>query len=96
MSKDLFNVQQFQMAIRDVLMTDWDPIGVGHLTGTQNEYDGYVADIYQLVSSGSTQREISVHLWKVATEDMGLSGDKQRTDAVARRLFEMGQASTRS
>ncbi len=95
MSKDLFKVQQFQAAIRDVLLSEWDPIGVGHLTGAQTDYDGYVADIHQLVSSGATQQEISVHLWRVATEDMGLSGDRQKADAISKRLFEMGQASAR-
>jgi len=96
MSESLLKVQQIQAAIRDVLLNEWDAIGVAQFPEAHHEYAGYVAEVYQLVARKASQQEIFAHLWRVATEDMGLPGDKQKTESVAKRLFEMGQTNAAS
>lgn len=90
MSEFLLKAQQRHLAIRDVLLKEWDPIGVAQFQEAQNEYDGYVAEVDALVTGGSSQAEIFAHLWKMETGTMGLVGDRQKTESIAKRLFEMG------
>ena len=86
-------MQQLQLTIQGVLLKEWDPIGIAQTPEAQNEYDGYVAEVYELVSRKASRQEIFAHLWKVETGHMGLVGDKRKTEYVANRLFEMGQSS---
>ena len=43
--------RQIQSQIREILLRDWDPIGVRQETRAQDEYDGYVG-----ASIGSSRR----------------------------------------
>lgn len=91
MSEFLNIIQQRHLAIRDVILKEWDPIGVAHFPEAQNEYDGYVAEVDALVVRRASQAEIFAHLCKMETDIMGLAGDLQKTESIAKRLFEMGQ-----
>jgi hypothetical protein len=74
-------------AIRDVLMSDWDPIGVRDVPEAQDEYDGYVGGVYRLLASRAEAERIAAHLTYVETTMMGLASipPHQRL-AVAERL----------
>ena len=91
MSEFLRKVQQRQSSIRDMLMNEWDPIGVAQFAEAQNEYDGYVAEVDVLVAGKASQADIFAHLWKMETDIMGLTGDRQKTESIAKQLFQMGQ-----
>jgi hypothetical protein len=91
MSEFLHNVQQLQTTIRGVLLREWDPIGIAQTPEAEHEYDGYVAEVYKLVSRRASRQEIFAHLWRVETEHMGLLGNRRKTEFVANRLSEMGQ-----
>jgi len=45
----LERAQRYHEAIRAVLLCDWDPIGVSHVAEAQDEYDGYVGEIYTML-----------------------------------------------
>jgi hypothetical protein len=62
------------------------PIGIQNVPEAQDEYDTYVSSVYQLLVSGKPEYEIFDYLWQVETEHMGLSGDKEQTKAIARKL----------
>jgi hypothetical protein len=78
--------QQRHSTIRDLLRTEWDPIGVGHYAEARHEYDGYVAQLDALVARSASPQDIFTELWRIETEIMGLPGDRQKTEAIARRL----------
>ena len=92
MSDSLFKIQQIQATISDVLLKEWDPIGISGVPEAQDEYGGYVAEIYELVAHKASQAEIFAHLWRIETDYMGLAGNRPKTESVAKRLFEMEQA----
>jgi hypothetical protein len=59
--------RRIQAAIRQALLTEWDPIGVGEIPEAQTEYDSYVLSIYKMLVSRKTPHEIFEYLWWVET-----------------------------
>jgi hypothetical protein len=64
--------REIQDRIRQVLLHDWDPIGVADEPQAQDEYDSYVGAIYRLLASRASEQEIADHLGKIETEGMEL------------------------
>ena len=62
--------------IRKVLLNVWDPIGVQNEPNAQDEYDGYVGEIYGLLVKKATDQEITDRLLYIVRETMGLDGAK--------------------
>jgi hypothetical protein len=73
-------------AIRRILMTEWDPIGCGV---PDDEYDSYIPGIYRLMQGGADAYKLSQHLLHLETASMGMRGNSQRSDRVARSLLEL-------
>jgi hypothetical protein len=71
-----YESRRIRVAIRHILMNVWDPIGVKDEPNAQHEYDGYLGGVYELLVSGASDESIADHLWRIATERMGLSPKK--------------------
>jgi hypothetical protein len=82
-------VERYLTAIKAALLNDWDPIGVKHLPEAQDEYDSYAPHIYTLLITGRPHQEIFDYLWKIQTERMGLTSDRQATERFAERLIRI-------
>jgi hypothetical protein len=54
--------QEIIAAIRQVLLRDWDPIGVQDEPNAQDEYDGYVGRIYRVLARGASELEVAEEL----------------------------------
>lgn len=79
--------RQIQERIRQVLLQDWDPIGVQDVPEAQDEYDSYVGGVYRLLASGASTQEIADHLWHIEDEVMGLRTlDRDTLLPLAERL----------
>lgn len=65
-------------AIHDVLLKEWDPIGVRDEPMAQDEYDAYVPRIYGLLKRGASRTAIAEYLVELETETMGLGGNRRR------------------
>lgn len=64
------------MRVRDILMRDWDPIGVAGVEEAADEYDSYVGRAYvMLMDERASAEAIAAYLFEIATDNMGLSGD---------------------
>src|SRR5688572_21789219 len=61
-----------QESIRQVLLNEWDPIGINDVPEAQDEYDGYVGGVYRLLAAGAMEEEIVQHLSRIEVETMGL------------------------
>jgi hypothetical protein len=57
--------------IQTILLTDWDPIGIGGISEAHDEYDMYIPEIKTLVLNRASQHEISMFLSSVEKERMG-------------------------
>jgi len=63
--------RRIRVLIRHVLLEVWDPIGINDEPNAQNEYDGYIGTVYDLVSPADDSQLIDYLYW--ATHDhMGL------------------------
>jgi hypothetical protein len=89
MSERLTQAQACHAAIRDILMRDWDPIGVAGIAQAQDEYDSYIGDIYALLVRREPLQKIVDYLWWAETQNMSLFGNRSRTQLVAQRLAEL-------
>ena len=64
------------MRVREILMRDWDPIGVAGVEEAADEYDSYVGRAYiMLMDEHASADAIAAYLLEIATDNMGLSGD---------------------
>ncbi|HBR56248.1 MAG TPA: hypothetical protein DEA22_02055, partial [Blastocatellia bacterium] len=44
-------------SIRQVLLREWDPIGVANEPGLENEYDGYIGPVYRMLALARKKKE---------------------------------------
>lgn len=75
--------------IRRALFEEWDPIGVKAIPGAEDEYDSYIPEIYRLLLERKGKDEIFAYLWRLETEHMGLTGDRQATKRFAELLKKL-------
>ena len=71
-----YESRRIRREIRRVLLEVWDPIGVKNAPSAQDEYDGYLGQIFLLLTEGKSDDEIVSYLFWVVSENMGLSSAK--------------------
>jgi hypothetical protein len=74
-------------SIRDILMKNWDPIGVENEPLAQDEYDGYIGFIVSKLQADASVVEIADTLIEFESVRMGLLADKKRALKVAQILI---------
>jgi hypothetical protein len=77
-------------AVRLILLSDWDPLGVSGILPAENTYDAYVDEILHLVKHAN-QHAVAQHLHDIETKKMGRAGDMERCVATALRLHGLRQ-----
>ena len=78
--------REIQETIRDVLVHDWDPVGVGGVPEARDEYDSYVGDVYRLLVSGAGPSQVAEHLARIEQEWLGLPTAPEALIPVAQKL----------
>lgn len=90
-------INDLRARVREILMNEWDPIGIAAIPGTSDEYDSYVSKICtMLMEEQADVYRITAYLDRIATQSMRLSPSEaglpvRRTAAaliVARSDFE--------
>jgi hypothetical protein len=61
------------LQIRQVLINDWDPIGIHNEPNALDEYDGYISEIYRRLVDGESVAELQAYLFSVVSDRMGMS-----------------------
>jgi hypothetical protein len=63
-----------RVRIREVLLRDWDPIGVSNVPQASDEYDAYLDEICViLMHDCADAAAVEARLWEIATNYMGIS-----------------------
>ena len=75
-------------AVRLILLSDWDPLGVAGILAAENEYDHFVDEVLNLVRH-ATVHAVAQHLHDIETRKMGRPGDMVRCLAVAERMHAL-------
>ena len=87
MSDNKDRARRYHHAIREILLRDWDLIGVGAVAQAQDEYDSYIPGIYGRLIHRISEQDLFDHLWQIETEHMGLFGNRGKTQQVAQKLL---------
>jgi hypothetical protein len=68
--------KRYHNAIHDILLKEWDPIGIANVPEASDEYDSYVPGVYKRLISRVSEDDLFDHLWMIETEQMGLCGNR--------------------
>jgi len=68
--------RSIQDAIRQILVSEWAPIGGAGDQTVTDEYDAYIGGVYHLVARHASPREIAEYLASVEKHEMGLGPAK--------------------
>ncbi len=80
-------------AIRQVLLADWDPIGIQG-AGPDDEYDFCIGPLYHLLIQKPTEDEVMDLLYSFEGDAMGFASDnKENLRAAARKLLALDLSS---
>lgn len=72
--RNKYQSRENRKRVRDILMREWDPIGVAGIPEASDEYDAYVGEVYVMsMDHRATSAEIAEYLFDIATGHMGLS-----------------------
>lgn len=75
--------------VRQILIHEWDPIGIADVPEAQDEYDSYVAEVRAMLLHQVSKKSIVKHLWRIETDAMGLRGDCVRIEAAVDSLIRL-------
>ena len=83
--------------IREVLIRDWDPMGLSDAAQTPDDYDAVARELHALITDPETTAErIAAYLRWVEREQMGLQRRPGRATEAARRVMALKEVNGRS
>jgi hypothetical protein len=83
--RNKYQSRENRARIRDLLMREWDPIGVSEIPGAEDEYDSYIGKVYaMLMDQRANAEEIAAYLFNVAVSGMGLSAYEMLAESSVR------------
>jgi hypothetical protein len=89
--RNKYQSRENRARIREVLLRDWDPIGVSNVPKANDEYDAYLDEIYvMLMHDRADAAAVEAYLWEIATNYMGISPAdwlSERCSETASRLI---------
>lgn len=91
MSDYLDRAKRYQDAIKQILLEEWDPIGVKDVPEAQDEYDSYISGVYHRLIHRVPKHELFDYLWEVENDHMGLYGNRSRTETVIEKLVALNE-----
>jgi len=75
--------------VEEVLMSDWDPIGVAGFPEAKGEYDSYIGRVLMLLERKGAPEEIADYLDSIVTTQMGLVARRDHSMKVAQKLLAL-------
>jgi hypothetical protein len=83
--RNKYQSRENRARVREILMRDWDPIGVAGITEAADEYDTYADKAYvMLMDEHAGVEAIATYLLGIATGHMGLSNIPDLADRSGR------------
>jgi hypothetical protein len=93
--RNKYQSRESRTRIREIMMRDWDPIGVAGVPEAVDEYARYVAQVYLMLMEQRTSVEvITSYLFDIATKNMGLSNSAELAECSRRTALALVAART--
>lgn len=78
------------LAIRQVLLADWDPNNAARFEAARGEYDGYIPPLAELIRANASEDAVVDYLFDREREILCFPGlGKQRLRRVAQKLLAL-------
>jgi hypothetical protein len=81
--------QKFINRVGDVLLYEWDPIGVADTDCPKDEYQSYVPRVCKIALETTTLEPLANLLTRITVEKMGLPSKEERDIEIAKRIMEI-------
>ncbi len=84
-----YESRRIRVQIRHVLLDVWDPIGINDEPCAQDEYDGYIGKVYELLVGKAPDEAIEDYLLWAVNDHMGLNAPRsamKETLAALRKI----------
>ena len=82
--------RRIRVLMRHVLLEVWDPIGIKDEPNAQDEYDGYIGKLYELLVSQADDSQFIDYLYWAAHDQMGFDAatrsDMETTVEALKRI----------
>jgi hypothetical protein len=78
------NSPHCKRTVRDILLRDWDPLGIADKTGLAAEYDVYLPDLMRLLAREPSVEQLAFHLEAIESSLGGMSPADRRLRAAWR------------
>jgi hypothetical protein len=86
--RNKYQSRENRARVRQILLHDWDPIGIQDAPEASDEYDSYADKAYvMLIDERATADAIAAYLYQIAAEHMGL-GHHPRLEEISKRVAE--------
>jgi hypothetical protein len=77
-------------SIRQILIRDWDPIGISNDSAVDDEYDAYIAPVYRILVGSRSEDDLISRLYQIERDEIGLPcDDPEMLRPVAKKLLEL-------
>jgi hypothetical protein len=70
---DKYFARECKAILKEILLHDWDPIGISEFPEASDEYDSYLGLIFKSIHEGVTEQNLANQLSEIETNQMGLS-----------------------
>ena len=81
------NDRELLSRVNEVLHYLWDPIGISDDPDARDEYDIYALQVCSLLKENAPQEKISKYLSQIVNDNMGLKGNNQHDEKIAKILI---------
>jgi hypothetical protein len=82
-------------ALREILLREWDPIGVRDEPAARGEYDQDALALFGMIANGATDAELEAYL-ATTEQEIGLREPVQSHATIVRSLRSLGIRAQRS
>ena len=77
--------------IDEILINEWDPIGVSDIPEARDEYYAFIPQVFKRVINGGSVQSIAKLLRNIEMEDLALLGANTNCKKVAEKIIEEKQ-----
>ncbi len=73
--------------IGNILLQEWDPIGVNGVPEAEDEYNSYLPVVFSKAMNNESTEAIAEYLGKIETERMSLNGNMQKNKEISLKII---------
>ena len=86
------SLSQYRRKVGEILLQEWDPLGVNEIPEAADEYDSYIHGVLSLLTRRVSRQTLIDHLVEIEILAMCSVGNRQRAEATVDRLVALREA----